>query len=284
MDIVSSIPEMQYRATSARRQGRRIGLIPTMGCLHEGHMSLVRLARSQCDMVIVSIFVNPIQFGPGEDYARYPRTLPHDKSLCEREGTEVVFCPDVDAMYRQDHSVFVDEAVLSQGLCGGRRPGHFRGVLTVVAKLFNATLPDVAVFGQKDAQQARLIQRMATDLNMPVTIVVGPIVREPDGLAMSSRNTYLSATERQDALCLYRALNLAQSLFQTGTRRVATLREAMIGVIRSVPGAIIDYIEIVDAMTLGSLDEIHATALVALAVKIGKTRLIDNTILGTSAP
>lgn len=250
-----------------------------MGYLHDGHMSLVRLARSRAETVVVSVFVNPTQFLPGEDFEKYPRDYDRDAALCRSAGVDVVFYPDTREMYAEDHTVSVEEQRLSSSLCGASRPGHFRGVLTVVAKLFNAVLPDVAVFGQKDAQQARLIARMVRDLNFPVEVVVGPIVREPDGLAMSSRNKYLGPSERQDALCLRRALDRVEALFRGGERSVARLREGMMDVFSPTPSTRVDYAEIVDDETLEPLQTVERKALVVLAVWIGKTRLLDNTLL-----
>ena len=270
---------MQATAACARRAGRRIGLVPTMGYLHAGHLSLVRLARDRADLVVLSIFVNPIQFGPGEDPSAYPRDLARDEGLCAAGGVDVVFCPEARDMYAPDHSVHVEEGLLSRTLCGANRPGHFRGVATVVAKLFNIVTPDVAVFGEKDAQQCRVIQRMVRDLNFPVAIVLGPTVREPDGLAMSSRNKYLTASERRDALCLRRALDEAERLAGLGTRDVGAVRRAIADIIGRVPSAAIEYIEAVDSGTLEPVSEIRGDVLVALAVRIGKTRLIDNTVL-----
>ncbi len=280
MLVLKSIEAMQQHALNLRRAGRKIGLVPTMGYLHAGHMSLVALAHKHADFVILSIFVNPIQFLPGEDLASYPRDFDRDSDLCERAGVDILFCPEPAGMYAADHSVFVDETSLSNVLCGASRPGHFRGVNTVVTKLFNLTLPDVAVFGQKDAQQCRVIQRMVRDMNIPVELVFAPIVREPDGLAMSSRNKYLSVQDRQRALCLRRSLDAAEALFQQGERAVAILRKAVCEVIESVPEATMDYVAFVDNETLMPIKEIQSPVLLALAVRIGGTRLIDNTILG----
>jgi len=282
MEVISSAAAMQERALSLKRQGRRIGFVPTMGYLHEGHLSLMRLARPRCDVLVVSIFVNPTQFGPGEDYEKYPRDFARDEKLCREVGVDIVFYPPVEEMYAPDATVYVDEEKLSKVLCGASRPGHFRGVLTVVAKLFNLVQPDLAVFGQKDAQQLRLIQRMVRDLNFPVEILAGPIVREPDGLAMSSRNTYLSPEERRQALCLKAALDRAVELFRSGERHAGRLRREMEQLIRRQPLARIDYVEIVDWESLQPVEEITGPTLVALAVKIGGTRLIDNVLLGAS--
>ena len=279
MKIIHSPQEMQGYALAQKRQGIRIGFVPTMGFLHEGHLSLMRLARETSDLLVVSIFVNPTQFGPGEDLAAYPRDVERDRALCEREAVAVLFSPADGEMYADDRSVWVAETQLSCGLCGASRPGHFRGVATVVGKLFNIVQPDVAVFGQKDAQQVRVIQRMVRDLDFPVQVVVAPIAREVDGLAMSSRNAYLSAGERRQATCLYRALQLAERLHAEGVREVATLRERMMKVIDAEPAARIDYIEMVDDETLQPVDRIESATLVALAVRIGDTRLIDNVVI-----
>ncbi len=279
MHVIRSASGMQQLALSEKRRGRRIGFVPTMGCLHEGHLSLVKLAREKSDLVVLSIFVNPIQFLPGEDFARYPRPVERDEALCREAGVDVIFYPEPSSFYAPDHSVYVEETLLSIVLCGASRPGHFRGVTTVVAKLFNITLPDVAVFGQKDAQQSRIIQRMVRDLNIPVEIILGPIRREVDGLALSSRNQYLSTTERQDALCLYRALQAAEQLTVAGERSVERIRSTLIEAISSVPSAQIDYVQIVDNETLQPLVRIDGPALLALAVRIGVTRLIDNRVL-----
>jgi len=279
MEIIKTAEEMQQRALELKRAGRVVGLVPTMGYLHEGHLSLMRLARKQCDVLVVSIFVNPAQFGPNEDLEAYPRDFERDEALCEQEGVDLLFYPETENMYAGDASVRVDEDALSGVLCGASRPGHFRGVCTVVAKLFNLVQPDLAVFGEKDAQQLRIIERLVRDLNFPVGIIRGPIVREPDGLAMSSRNKYLSETQRKNALCLSRSLEQVAELFGQGEREAMVLREAMANLIRSVPEAEIDYIEIVDDTSLVTVDEIRNDVLVALAVRMGDTRLIDNLVL-----
>jgi pantoate--beta-alanine ligase len=279
MEIIKTPEAMQRYALELKRAGRVIGFVPTMGFLHGGHLSLMRLARERCDVLVASIFVNPSQFGPDEDLEAYPRDFERDEALCERAGVELLFYPDADNMYADDASVWVDEEALSGVLCGTLRPGHFRGVCTVVAKLFNLVLPDVAVFGEKDAQQLRIIERLVRDLNFPVEIIRGPIVREPDGLAMSSRNKYLSETQRKNALCLSHSLARATGLFERGAREANVLRQVIMDVIASVPGVEIDYVEIVDDRSLCPVDEIQDDILVALAVKVGSTRLIDNTVL-----
>jgi pantoate--beta-alanine ligase len=280
MEIIRDIGAMQGVALAAGRSGRRIGLVPTMGFLHEGHLSLVRLARTRCDVLVVSLFVNPTQFGPAEDLDDYPRDFARDSRLCEAERVDVLFCPDSAAVYPPGYSTYVRETVLSKPLCGASRPDHFRGVATVVAKLFNIVRPDVAVFGRKDAQQCRVIERLVADLNMPVELLMGPIVREPDGLAMSSRNRYLSATERQDAVCLYHAVRKAETLYGDGERNAAKILEAMNATLAAVPTAQVEYAEVVDYDTLRPVSRIDRPTLVAVAVRIGTARLIDNVILG----
>ena len=277
MKIVSDIREMQQLAGHYRQQGKTIGFVPTMGYLHEGHLSLMRRARAQCDILVVSIFVNPTQFGPNEDFERYPRDFDRDERLCREVGVDVVFYPTADAMYPQPYLTYVHVEKLSETMCGASRPGHFRGVTTVVTKLFNIVQPHIAVFGQKDYQQSLIIRQMVRDLNFDVEIDVAPIVREADGLAMSSRNKYLSPEERQQALVLYRSLTRAEELIREGERNVDTLLQAMKTVISEAPDARIDYIAIVDAETLEPLSTVRHNTVIALAVYIGTTRLIDNT-------
>lgn len=277
MDVARTIREVREYCGSER--GRNLGLVPTMGALHEGHLSLVRMARGKCERVSVSIFVNPTQFGPTEDFARYPRDLDRDLMLLEREGVDLVFVPSIEEMYSQQGVTWVSVEGLSDRLCGKSRPGHFRGVATVVAKLFNIVEPGVAFFGQKDAAQVAIIKRMVRDLNMPVTIEVGPIVREEDGLALSSRNAYLSAEQRRQVLVLFRSLNRTKDLFTAGERNVA----ALIGVAKEefarVPEVRLDYFEIVDPEELTPLTSITQRALAAIAAFAGSTRLIDNILL-----
>lgn len=282
MNIIQSAAEMQQTALEYRAKGRRIGFVPTMGFLHDGHLSLIKAARTRADIVVVSIFVNPLQFGPREDFSRYPRDFERDERLCREAGADIVFYPSTSELYAADHSVYVQDEKLSNGLCGASRPGHFRGVTTVVAKLFNIVLPHLAVFGQKDAQQLRIIRRMVRDLNFPVEIVAGPTLREPDGLAMSSRNVLLQPAERQAATCLRRALDLAERLYSEGERDADILSRAMKKVIEAAPGARVDYVQVVDDETLEPVIEIERPALVALAVFFSATRLIDNTVLGAS--
>ncbi len=270
---------MQTRALALKRAGRVIGLVPTMGFLHEGHLSLMRLARKQCDVLVASIFINPTQFGPNEDLNAYPRDFERDEALCEQEGVDIIFYPDTENMYSADASVWVDEESLSSGLCGVARQKHFRGVCTVVAKLFNLVQPNLAVFGEKDAQQLRIVERMVRDLNFPVEIIRGPIIRESDGLAMSSRNKYLSESQRKKALCLRRALDLAKQLVVAGECHVTTVRRAMLDRIEKEGEVDFDYIELVDDASLRPLERIGGRTLIALAVKIGSTRLIDNEVV-----
>ena len=239
----------------------------------------MRLARERADVLVASIYVNPSQFGPNEDLDAYPRDFKRDEALCKNEGVDIVFYPDTGSMYADDASVWVDEEQLSGVLCGASRPGHFRGVCTVVTKLFNVVQPDLAVFGEKDAQQLRIIERMVRDLDFPVEILRGPIVREPDGLAMSSRNKYLSEAQRKDALCLKRSLDLVTAKFKEGEREVSVLRQLVEQTIEATPGAEIDYVAFVDDASLQPVTEVHDDILVALAVKFGQTRLIDNVVL-----
>jgi pantoate--beta-alanine ligase len=258
-----------------------VGLVPTMGYLHEGHLSLVRAARRQCASVIVSIFVNPTQFGPNEDLARYPRDLPRDLSLLEKENVDLVWAPTPEVMYPQGYQTWVTVEELTAPLEGRMRPGHFRGVTTVVAKLFNATRADRAYFGQKDAQQALVIRRMAADLNFPLEVIVCPTQREADGLAMSSRNVYLNPAERQAATVLYRALQAAQKAYQKGELSAEVLRNIMEETIQAEPLARLQYVSCADPATLQEWEgEIVGTALLSMAVFIGQTRLIDNLVLG----
>lgn len=280
MKIIESALELQQTALALRAQGRRIGLVPTMGNLHEGHLSLIRIAKQHTDVVIVSVFVNPTQFGPNEDFAAYPRTFETDCALCEKEGADILFHPTVAEMYPDGTSVSVIETALSLTLCGAARPGHFDGVCTIVAKLFNLAQPHVAVFGEKDAQQLRVIRRLVRDLCFPIEIIPGPTVRESDGLARSSRNQYLTPSQRPQAACLRRALDEAHRLFSIGERNPQELLAALRALLATYPAAKIDYVSIVDDETLQPLTgPISCPALLALAVWVGKPRLIDNTIL-----
>jgi pantoate--beta-alanine ligase len=256
-----------------------VGLVPTMGALHEGHLSLVRHARAHDDTVVASIFVNPTQFGPGEDYARYPRDPDRDLALLRDLGTDLVFMPPAEDVYPEGFDTYVQVEKLTQRLEGTHRPGHFRGVATVVTKLFNVVQPHHAYFGQKDAQQLAVIRRLARDLDLPVEVVGLPTVREPDGLAMSSRNMYLSPEERQAAIVLYRSLEAAQELWRSGVRDAARIRDRMSEVLAAEALARIDYVSVADAETLAELETVDRPALVSLAVRIGETRLIDNVTL-----
>ena len=257
-----------------------VGLVPTMGYLHEGHLSLVQRARQECANVIVSIFVNPTQFGPHEDLDSYPRDIPQDFVLLEKYGVDLVWVPELEQMYTHDFQTWVTVERAAQPLEGKMRPGHFRGVTTVVAKLFNSVMPDKAYFGQKDAQQVVVIRRMVKDLNFPIDIVVCPIIREPDGLAMSSRNVYLDHEERQAAQVLFRSLSAATSAFQNGNNDADQLREIMTGTIMSEPLADLQYVSCADPDTLEELSGSISRALLSLSVVIGKTRLIDNFLIG----
>lgn len=275
MKIVKTISEVRSIVKSWKSQGFSVGLVPTMGYLHEGHQSLIKAALEN-DRVIVSIFVNPMQFAPNEDLASYPRDLQRDCSICEENGVSIVFAPEADEMYEEGFCSYVDMSVLTEGLCGMSRPEHFRGVCTVVTKLFNITTPDKAYFGQKDAQQLAVVKRMVKDMNMNITIVSCPIIREEDGLAKSSRNTYLNADERRSALILSKTIRLAQGLVQAGEKDTEVIIKAMRDNIATEPLARIDYVDIVDANTMQKVDTIDGQVLVAIAVYIGKTRLIDN--------
>jgi pantoate--beta-alanine ligase len=279
MTISTTVQETRAASRAARIAGKKIGFVPTMGALHEGHLSLVRTAKKHCEVVFVSIFVNPTQFGPNEDFSKYPRTFECDRELLQEEGVDLLFAPSVDEIYPQGALTYVTVEGLSERLDGISRPGHFRGVATVVSKLFNIVEPDLAFFGQKDAAQVAIIRRMVRDLKIPVEIVVCPIVREPDGLALSSRNAYLKADERKHALVLRKSLLRAEELFSGGERRASELMRAARDVFSQQPSVRLDYFQVVDPDTLESIDTISGRALVAVAAYVGATRLIDNTIL-----
>ena len=279
MKAYKSISSLIKKVREVKKQGYKIGLVPTMGFLHEGHMSLIREARKDTDYVIVSIFVNPAQFGPKEDFKRYPRAIKRDIMLCEKEGADIIFTPEAKEMYPKGYATYVNVEKITDKLCGASRPGHFQGVSTVVAKLFNITMPDIAYFGQKDAQQAIVIKRMAGDLNMSVEIKVMPIVREKDGLAMSSRNVYLNRKERSQARSIYKSLKSAKELFNDGERDSKKIINKIKQIINNQPDAKIDYAAIVDAKDIREIKKISGKALAAVAVKVGKTRLIDNIVL-----
>lgn len=277
MRIVRTISEMRGICAAARHEGKIIGLVPTMGALHAGHIELALKARSECGIVIMSIFVNPMQFGPNEDYKAYPRTLEADAEKAQAAGVDYIFAPSAQEMYPREPLAYVDVDKLTDHLCGASRPGHFRGVATVVAKLFNIARPDRAYFGMKDAQQLRVLRRMNEDLDFSIAIVPVPIVREEDGLAMSSRNAYLSPMDRERAVVLSRSLKLAQQMVINGETSSSAIKDAMEKLILSeVPYAKVDYIEVVDDDTVQPVANISGPALIALAVKIGSTRLIDN--------
>jgi len=279
MKICTTIDAMRAASRSQRSAGKRLGLVPTMGALHEGHLSLVRAARAKCDVAAASLFVNPLQFGPAEDLEKYPRNLERDCTLFEKEGVDFLFAPDVEEMYPAGAVTYVTVEGLSDKLCGRSRPGHFRGVTTVVSKLFHIVEPDLAFFGQKDAAQVAIIRRMVRDLNFPVEIVVCPIVREADGLAMSSRNAYLDLQQRKSAPALYRSLMEVQRRFDQGERIPARLIEAGQRVVRGERSLRLDYFEIVDPVTLDPVLDLSGSALVAVAAFVGNTRLIDNIVL-----
>ena len=276
MQIVSTIKEVREIVGNWKKEGNTVGLVPTMGYLHEGHGSLITKARENNKKVVVSIFVNPMQFGPTEDLESYPRDLEKDSAFCEALGADLIFHPQPEEMYPQNFSTYVDMTVLTEELCGLSRAGHFRGVCTVVSKLFHIVEPDCAYFGQKDAQQLAVIRHMAEDLNMNVKVVGCPIVREPDGLAKSSRNTYLSGKERRAALILSQTIGMAQKMIDAGETDAVKLVEAMKEKIQAEPLARIDYVKAVDARTMQQVREIKSPTLIAMAVYIGKTRLIDN--------
>lgn len=277
MDVVRTVPELRKAVAAARTAGLRTGFVPTMGCLHEGHLALIRRAKERCEWVAVSIFVNPTQFGPGEDYGRYPRTLEEDLAGCRAAGASLVFAPGPEDFYPAGASTWVEETAVSQGLCGEFRPGHFRGVATVVAMLFNATQPDVAVFGRKDLQQLAVIRRMVRDLHMPVEIVAHETVREPDGLAMSSRNRYLSAEDRVRARAVPEALAAAKAAVTAGETSADRVREAALDRLAREPAFRTQYCVVADAASLRPVERVTSgRTVIAVAGHLGATRLIDN--------
>ncbi len=278
MEIISTPAAMQRRSDEIRRAGKTLALVPTMGFLHEGHLSLMREGRRRADFVATSIFVNPTQFGPNEDFGRYPRSFDRDCDLMRTVPVDIVFAPEASAMYEPGAETWVEATEITTGLCGAHRPGHFRGVTTVVAKLFNVAKPHLALFGEKDFQQLRAIQRMVRDLNFDLEIVPMPIVREADGLAMSSRNAYLSADERRRALALSRALAAAHEAFGAGERDPRALVRIACGVLRAGGGIELEYVEAVDSETLTRIETVERPVVLAIAVRIGKTRLIDNAV------
>jgi pantoate--beta-alanine ligase len=278
--VMVEVDEVQQKCEALRRMGKTLALVPTMGFFHEGHLELMRVARKHADVVIISIFVNPTQFGPSEDFEAYPRDMEGDLSKAGRVGVDIAFTPTVRGMYPEGSLTSVSVSKLGDHLCGLSRPGHFQGVTTVVAKLFNITKPHIAMFGQKDYQQLSIISKMVDDLNMDIRIVGYPTVREPDGLAMSSRNSYLSPEERKSGLCLKKSLDLAYNLHRKGERDAAVIRAAVERLILSHPFTRIDYVALCDPATLEDVEVLQSETLLALAVRVGKTRLIDNCLLG----
>ena len=279
MKIVNKVRQMQVLSDKFKKEGKKIAFVPTMGYFHKGHLSLMERGRELANILVISIFVNPIQFGPGEDFREYPRDLERDLSLAEGVGVDVVFIPEAEEMYPPDYQTYLEVTGLTQHLCGLFRPSHFRGVTTVVAKLFNIVKPDIALFGLKDYQQYIVIKRMVRDLNYDIEIVGCPIIREEDGLAMSSRNIYLRPEQRKSALCLYQGIKLAERLVREGQRDAKIIIKEVIDYIESKPYTQIDYVKICHPETLDDLEYLNDKALLALAVRVGKARLIDNTIL-----
>lgn len=281
MEIIREIPAMKDWVRTVRKKGETICLVPTMGYLHKGHLDLMRMGRPLADHLVISIFVNPAQFGAGEDLATYPRDLPRDTELARSVGVECIFCPGAEAMYPQSYCTYVDMEDITEGLCGASRPGHFRGVATVVAKLFNIIEPDIAIFGEKDCQQLAVLRKMVEDLNMNVRVLAHPTVREDDGLAMSSRNKYLSAEQRKSALVLSRALVQARRRVEQGERSAEVLKAEAVRMIEQTSESAVDYVQIVDPVLLKPVERIEGCAVMALAVRVGATRLIDNMTLET---
>ncbi|MDR5658710.1 pantoate--beta-alanine ligase [Serpentinicella sp. ANB-PHB4] len=280
MQIVSTVEALRKIIKSKKSEGKSIGFVPTMGFLHEGHLSLIKRAKAENDFVVVSVFVNPTQFGPNEDLSVYPRDLERDTELSEKSGADLIFHPTVEVMYPEGSKTTVNVTDITEKLCGASRPGHFQGVTTVVTKLFNIVSPHRAYFGEKDAQQLAVIQKMVEDLNMDIEVVPCPIVREKDGLAMSSRNVNLTEEDRKAALVLSKSLMAAKEMIEQGEKKVDVIYETVKSVIESENKVEIDYIEIVDGVTLEAIDEIEGKVLIALAAKVGKVRLIDNIIIG----
>ena len=279
VEVIKSVNAMQRRSSVLRQAGNTIALVPTMGFLHEGHLSLVDIAREKADIVVMSIFVNPTQFGEGEDFDDYPRDFERDLSLAQDRGVDVIFQPSAEEMYPENYRTYVEVEELSNHLCGASRPSHFRGVTTIVSKLFNIVQPAIAVFGQKDAQQGFIIKRMVRDLNFPLEIVLGPIIREEDGLAMSSRNTYLSDQERRQAIVLFEGLQTAKKMVESGEVDSNIIIREIRSMLDTKPDITEDYIDIVDLEQLAPIGHIHQPALIAVAAYAGTTRLIDNIIV-----
>ena len=276
MNALHTVKEIREALGPARKSDKTIGLVPTMGALHAGHEKLIQTALKGVDVVAVSVFVNPLQFGPNEDYAKYPRAFPNDLEICERSGADLVFAPSAEEMYPLPQLTFAEVTRVSEGLCGAFRPEHFRGVATVVLKLFNIVQPDRAWFGEKDMQQLAVIRRMVTDLNLPIEVIGVPTVREPDGLALSSRNQYLSPAERKAAPVLYRALQEAANLIRSGEREAGNIREAAITILKNEPLIRLEYLEIVDPNEMQPVASVSGPVRIAAAIRIGNTRLIDN--------
>lgn len=279
MEIIREIPAMKAWVRAVRKKGETICLVPTMGYLHEGHLNLMRMGRTLADHLVISIFVNPTQFGAGEDLATYPRDLPRDTELAGSVGVERIFCPSAEAMYPPGYCTYVEAEKITEGLCGASRPGHFRGVATVVAKLFNIIEPDIAIFGEKDYQQLAVLRKMVEDLDMNVQVLAHPTVREEDGLAMSSRNKYLSAEQRKNAPVLCHALLQARLRVEQGERSAEALKAEAVRMIEQIPESTVDYVEIVDPELLKPVERVEGRAVMALAVRVGTTRLIDNMAL-----
>ncbi|MHC4440438.1 MAG: pantoate--beta-alanine ligase [Planctomycetota bacterium] len=279
MEVAKTIQEVRNRVNAARNEGNKIGLVPTMGALHVGHISLIEAAVKDCDFVVVSIFVNPTQFCPGEDFEKYPRPLEADLEICKKAGVDVVFAPSPEQMYPVNNVTWVTLEKLTEPLCGRSRPGHFRGVTTVCTKLFNIVAPDSAYFGQKDAQQAIVIKRMAADLNMPLEIVICPTIREPNGLAVSSRNQYLTAQQKKDAANIYKSLQTCRRMIEAGTTETHEIIAEMQKILQQIPSGQIEYVSIADAETLEGIDKIAGKVLAAVAIKVGPSRLIDNILV-----
>jgi pantoate--beta-alanine ligase len=280
MQVVRQIKEMQKISDRLREKGKRIGFVPTMGYLHDGHVSLVRKAKELCDSIVVSIFVNPTQFGPGEDFQRYPRDEEGDKAKLERASVDFLFMPEAGEMYPSRYQTSVEVAEVSKGLCGDFRPGHFRGVATVVAKLFNIVKPHAAVFGEKDYQQLLVIKRMVEDLNFDIEIIPGTLIREEEGIAMSSRNAYLSPEDRKRATVLHRSLVKAKELVDSGEKKTYNIVQAVEKMIGSVEGVSLQYVEVRDAETLERVERVSGPAVIAVAAMVGSVRLIDNIVIG----
>jgi len=282
MEVIRSIETMQNRARQLRSEGFTIGFVPTMGFLHEGHLSLIELAKANSDFVVMSIFVNPTQFGEGEDFEDYPRDFDRDRKLAQDHGVNLIFYPEAKELYPEDYRTYITVEDLSKKLCGASRPTHFRGVTTIVTKLFNIVQPDIAVFGRKDAQQAIILKKLVRDLHLPVQIMTAPIVREEDGLAMSSRNTYLSADERQQALALNQSLQTAKKMVESGTQDSNIIIEEIRSQWKDKPAISEDYISVVDVQNLEPIAQINQPALIAVAAYVGTTRLIDNIIVNSN--